>query len=163
MGILVFKDGRWPAITLRYTQVFIWCLISSKGPSVCQENTPHTITTPAPAWCSTEIKQNLYRKQSMIWSHEKIINKFNECCFCAMMSPNIWLKHLEQTGHWLLSEEQSHHCLCPWGNVAMRCGWQLWLGAWMTKSSHKISGYRDTEWEGRRLNLCERLRGTSYT
>ncbi len=37
--------------------VFKWCSIGTKGPKVWQENIPHTITPPAPAW-TVETRQD---------------------------------------------------------------------------------------------------------
>ncbi len=36
---------------------FKWCSIGTKGPKVCQENIPHTITLPPTAW-TIEIRQD---------------------------------------------------------------------------------------------------------
>ncbi len=36
---------------------FKWCSIGTKGPKVCQENIPHIITPPPPAW-TVETRQN---------------------------------------------------------------------------------------------------------
>ncbi len=53
---VVIKGWTWSATILRYTVAFKRCSIGTKGPKVCQENIPHTIT-PAPAW-TVETRQD---------------------------------------------------------------------------------------------------------
>ncbi len=44
---VVIKGWTWSATILRSAVVFKRCSIGIKGPKVCQENIPHTITPPA--------------------------------------------------------------------------------------------------------------------
>ncbi len=46
---VVIKGWTWSATILRLAVAFKWCSIGTKGPKVCKENIPHTITPP-PAW-----------------------------------------------------------------------------------------------------------------
>ncbi len=55
--------------------VFKWCSISTKGPKVCQENIPHTITPPPPAW-TVEKKQDGSMLSCSIW---QILTLPSEC------------------------------------------------------------------------------------
>ncbi len=54
---VVIKGWTWSATILRKAVVFKQCSIGTKGPNVCQENIPHIITPPPPAW-TVETRQD---------------------------------------------------------------------------------------------------------
>ncbi len=54
---VVIKGWTWSATILREAVVFKRCSIGTKEPKVCQEDIPHTITPPPPAW-TVETRQD---------------------------------------------------------------------------------------------------------
>lgn len=58
MSTLFIERWTWPATRLRQAVVFKWCLVDSKGPKVCQESIPNTIT-PLPDW-TVDARQDQY-------------------------------------------------------------------------------------------------------
>ncbi len=57
---VVIKGWTWSETILRWAVAFKRCSVGTKGPKVCQENIPHTITPPPPAW-TIEIRQDWSR------------------------------------------------------------------------------------------------------
>ncbi len=54
---VIIKGWTWSVTILRSAVVFKRCSIGTKRPKVCQENIPHTITPPPPAW-TVETRQD---------------------------------------------------------------------------------------------------------
>ncbi len=73
MGI---KGWTWSATILRNSLAFKWCSIGTKRPKVCQENIPHTITPPPPAW-TVETRQD---GSMLSCSLLQILTLLSECC-----------------------------------------------------------------------------------
>ncbi len=73
---VVIKGWTWSATILMKTVAFKQCSIGTKGPKVCQENIPCTITPPPPAW-TIETRQG---GSMLSCSLRQILTLPSECC-----------------------------------------------------------------------------------
>ncbi len=73
---VVIKGWTWSATILRSAVVFKRYSIGTKRPKVCQENIPHTITPPPPAW-TVETRQH---GSMLSCSLRQILTLPSECC-----------------------------------------------------------------------------------
>ncbi len=73
---VVIKGWTWSATIFREAVAFKQCSTGTKGPKVCQENIPHTITPPPPAW-TIETRQD---GSMLSCSLRQILTLTSECC-----------------------------------------------------------------------------------
>ncbi len=73
---VVIKGWTWSATILKLAVEFKRYSIGTKRPKVCQENIPHTITPPPPAW-TVETRQD---GSMLSYSLRQILTLPSECC-----------------------------------------------------------------------------------